>query len=59
MQPQNSVPDVIIWMIFDGKRVAVKRIASHELMYSCTKQSGKNCGKVMTIYLTVSSVLHA
>ena len=35
--------------------MAVKRIPSHELMYSSTTQSGKNCGKLMTIYLTVSS----
>ena len=56
MQPQNSVPDVIIWMLSDKKRVAVKRIPSHELMYSSTTQSGKNCGKLMTIYLTVSAI---
>ena len=56
LQPQNSIPDVIIWMLSDKKRVAVKRIPSHELMYSSTTQSGKNCGKLMTIYLTVSAI---
>ena len=55
MQPQNSVPDVIIWMLSDNKRVAVKRIPSHELMYSVVgKYCGKNCGKLQTMTLTMS-----
>ena len=57
MQPQNSVPDVVIWMLSDNKRVAVKRIPSHELLYSAVgKCRGKNCGKLQTIYLTVSEM---
>ena len=55
VQPQNSVPDVVIWMLSDNKRVAVKRIPSHELMYSAVgKCRGKNCGQLQTVYLTVS-----
>ena len=55
-QPQNSVPDVIIWMLSNNKRVAVKRIPSHELMYSAVgKCRGKNCGKIQTIHLMVSN----
>ena len=54
IQHQNSVPDVIIWMLAGNKRVAVKRIPSHLLMYSKTaKARGKLCGKVQTIFLTV------
>ena len=55
-QPQNCVPDVIIWMLAGNKRVAVKRIPSHLLMYSKTakaKARGKLCGKVQTIFLMV------
>lgn len=55
MQPQNSIPDVIIWMMSGKKRVAVSRIPSHEIMYADTAMArGKNCGKVQTITLTVS-----
>ena len=55
VQPQNSVPDVVIWMLSDNKRVAVQRIPSHDLMYSAVgKCRGKNCGRLQTLYLTVS-----
>ena len=53
-QPQNCVPDVIIWMLSGNNRVAVKRIPSHLLMYSKTaKARGKLCGRVQTIFLMV------
>ena len=56
-QPQNAVPDVIVWMLSGNDRVAVCRIPSHELMYSSiAKARGKNCGKIQTIYLTVSEL---
>ncbi|XP_064383023.1 myoferlin-like isoform X2 [Halichondria panicea] len=52
IEPQNSVPDVVVWMLSGQKRVAVKRIPSHELMYSTVaKARGKNCGKLQTIFL--------
>ena len=42
-------------MLAGSKRVAVKRIPSHELIYSSVgKARGKNCGKLQTIFLTVS-----
>lgn len=57
VQPQNCVPDVVIWMLSDNKRVAVKRIPSHKLMYSAvSKCRGRYCGKLQTIYLTVSKL---
>ena len=56
-QPQNSIPDVIIWMLSGNKRVACKRIPSHLVMFSTTAQSmGKLCAKQMTFFLTVSYV---
>ena len=56
LQPQNSVPDVIIWMLAGNKRVAVERIPSHLLMHSSrsAKACGKFCGRLQTIFLTVS-----
>ena len=55
IQPQNCIPDVVIWMLSGNKRVAVKRIPSHEIMYSCNaKARGKKCGKLQVLFLTVS-----
>ncbi|XP_032889478.1 myoferlin isoform X2 [Amblyraja radiata] len=52
-EPQNSMPDVIIWMICDEKRVAYARIPAHELLYSTTSEEacGRYCGKTQTIVL--------
>ncbi len=56
-QPQNCVPDVVIWMLAGNKRVAVKRIPSHEIMYSPVAIArGKNCGKIQVMFLTVSQL---
>ena len=42
-------------MLAANKRVASTRIPSHELMYSDTaKARGRHCGKMQTIFLTVS-----
>ena len=55
LQPQHSVPDVFIWMISNGKRIAYARVPSKDILYSNTEQEkGKDCGKVKTIFLRVS-----
>lgn len=52
LQPQHSVPDVFIWMISNGKRIAYARVPSKDILYSSTEQEmGKDCGKVKTIFL--------
>ncbi|XP_067908724.1 myoferlin-like [Heterodontus francisci] len=52
-EPQNSMPDVVIWMICDEKRVAYARIPAHEVLYSTTSEEacGRYCGKTQTIFL--------
>uniref|UniRef100_A0A452SAB8 Dysferlin n=1 Tax=Ursus americanus TaxID=9643 RepID=A0A452SAB8_URSAM len=52
-EPQNSLPDVIIWMLQGDKRVAYQRVPAHEVLFSRRGASycGKNCGKLQTIFL--------
>ncbi|KAM9193801.1 dysferlin isoform 6-T6 [Mergus octosetaceus] len=52
-EPQNSLPDVVIWMLQGDKRVAYARVPAHEVLFSKNIPSccGKNCGKLQTIFL--------
>uniref|UniRef100_A0A672HCR0 Otoferlin n=1 Tax=Salarias fasciatus TaxID=181472 RepID=A0A672HCR0_SALFA len=52
--PQHSVPDVFIWMISNGKRIAYARVPSKDILFSGTdEERGKDCGKVKTIFLRI------
>ncbi|KAL4641016.1 myoferlin [Arapaima gigas] len=50
---QNSMPDVVIWMLKGEKRVAYARIPANEVLYStyCEQATGKHCGSTQTIFL--------
>ncbi|XP_041829318.1 myoferlin-like isoform X2 [Melanotaenia boesemani] len=52
-EPQNSMPDVIIWMLRGEKRVAYSRIPAHQILYSTHSEQacGQHCGKTQTIFL--------
>ncbi|NWY62587.1 DYSF protein, partial [Chionis minor] len=52
-EPQNSLPDIVIWMLQGDKRVAYTRVPAHEVLFSRNISSccGKNCGKLQTIFL--------
>ncbi|XP_051830259.1 dysferlin isoform X16 [Antechinus flavipes] len=52
-EPQNSLPDVVIWMLQGDKRVAYHRVPAHEILFSRAgaRCCGKNCGKLQTIFL--------
>uniref|UniRef100_A0A7N8WQV8 Otoferlin n=1 Tax=Mastacembelus armatus TaxID=205130 RepID=A0A7N8WQV8_9TELE len=53
-QPQHSVPDVFIWMISNGKRIAYAHVPSKDILYSSVdEERGKDCGKVKTIFLRI------
>ncbi|XP_053367599.1 myoferlin-like [Clarias gariepinus] len=52
-EPQNSMPDVVIWMLRGKKRVAYSRIPAHQVLYSEHSEAacGQYCGKTQTIFL--------
>eukprot|EP00076_Gallus_gallus_P040100 XP_025005638.1 dysferlin isoform X5 [Gallus gallus] len=52
-EPQNSLPDVVIWMLRGEKRVAYARVPAREVLYSQSGPNccGRNCGKLQTIFL--------
>uniref|UniRef100_A0A665X9R8 Otoferlin n=1 Tax=Echeneis naucrates TaxID=173247 RepID=A0A665X9R8_ECHNA len=53
-EPQHSVPDVFIWMISNGKRIAYARVPSKDILYSSIdEERGKDCGKVKTIFFRI------
>ncbi|KAL5474945.1 hypothetical protein EMCRGX_G026978 [Ephydatia muelleri] len=57
IEPQNSIPDVIFWMLCDNKRVAYHRIPSHHLMYATRPEGrGRMCGRVQTFFLKPPSL---
>lgn len=55
VQPQSSMPDVIIWMLRGEKRVAYSRIPAHQVLFSTYSEQacGQHCGKTQTIILQV------
>ncbi|KAI9518573.1 hypothetical protein NQZ68_035943 [Dissostichus eleginoides] len=52
-EPQNSMPDVIIWMLRGEKRVAYSRMPAHQFLYSTYSEQacGQHCGKTKTVFL--------
>ncbi|KAM6997545.1 myoferlin [Tautogolabrus adspersus] len=52
-EPQNSMPDVIIWMLRGEKRVAFARVPANQILYSDFSEQarGKHCGKTQTIFM--------
>ncbi|XDV44943.1 hypothetical protein PO909_013147 [Leuciscus waleckii] len=52
-EPQNSMPDVIIWMLRGEKRVAYTRIPAYQVLHSsyCEQACGQYCGKTQTVFM--------
>lgn len=52
------MPDVFIWLVSNGKRLAYHRIPARDLIYSeFPEECGKFCGKLQTIFLKVRAML--
>ncbi|XP_069048827.1 dysferlin isoform X4 [Lepisosteus oculatus] len=47
-EPQNSLPDIVIWMLQGDRRLAYYRIPAHEVFYS-RSHCGRSCGQLQTI----------
>uniref|UniRef100_A0A3B4FII8 Dysferlin n=1 Tax=Pundamilia nyererei TaxID=303518 RepID=A0A3B4FII8_9CICH len=51
-EPQNSLPDIVIWMLQGDRRVAYHRIPAHTVIFS-QQHCGKHCGQLQTVFLKV------
>ncbi|XP_077108019.1 fer-1-like protein 4 [Ranitomeya variabilis] len=52
--PQCTLPDVLIWMYSNNKRVAYARIPAQNILYSVVEEEkGKDCGKISTVYFKI------
>uniref|UniRef100_A0A8C9X1M2 Dysferlin, limb girdle muscular dystrophy 2B (autosomal recessive) n=1 Tax=Sander lucioperca TaxID=283035 RepID=A0A8C9X1M2_SANLU len=49
-EPQNSLPDIVIWMLQGDRRVAYHRIPAHTVIFS-QQHCGKHCGQLQTVFL--------
>ncbi|KAI1233270.1 hypothetical protein IHE44_0004437 [Lamprotornis superbus] len=53
-RPQCTLPDVLIWMISNNKRVAYARIPAQNILYSVVEEEkGKDCAKIQTVFMKV------
>ena len=58
LEPQNSMPDVVIWMIAGSKRIAYYRIHAYELLYSENPDArGRMCAKLQNFIMKVRTIL--
>ncbi|XP_075063448.1 fer-1-like protein 5 isoform X2 [Mixophyes fleayi] len=49
-EPQISLPDVVIWMLYQERRVAYARLCPADILYG-ESGIGIHCGKLQTIFL--------
>uniref|UniRef100_A0A8C3Y454 C2 domain-containing protein n=1 Tax=Catharus ustulatus TaxID=91951 RepID=A0A8C3Y454_CATUS len=48
--PQCTLPDVLIWMLSNNRRMAYARIPAQNILYSVVEEEkGKDCAKIQTV----------
>ncbi|XP_073462666.1 fer-1-like protein 4 [Aquarana catesbeiana] len=53
-EPQCTLPDIVIWMFSNNKRLAYARIPAQHILYSVVEEEkGKDCGKISTVYFKI------
>ncbi|XP_069508332.1 fer-1-like protein 4 [Ambystoma mexicanum] len=49
-EPQCTLPDVLVWILSNNKRVAYARIPAQDVLYSVVEEEkGKDCAKIHTV----------
>lgn len=49
------MPDVFLWMISNGKRIAYHRFTARDLIYADkSEERGRLCGKMQTLFMKVT-----
>ncbi|NXP81229.1 FR1L4 protein, partial [Ramphastos sulfuratus] len=49
-EPQCTLPDVLVWMLSNNRRVAYARIPAQNILYSVVEEEkGKDCAKIQTM----------
>uniref|UniRef100_A0A9J8AXH0 Fer-1 like family member 4 n=1 Tax=Cyprinus carpio carpio TaxID=630221 RepID=A0A9J8AXH0_CYPCA len=52
IEPQSTLPDVFLWMLSGGRRVAYTRIPAPSILFSLVEEEkGKDCGKITALYM--------
>ncbi|NWZ01667.1 FR1L4 protein, partial [Loxia curvirostra] len=53
-EPQCTLPDILIWMLSNNRRVAYARIPAQNILYSVVEEEkGKDCAKIQTVFMKV------
>ncbi|XP_027328813.3 fer-1-like protein 4 [Anas platyrhynchos] len=53
-EPQCTLPDILIWMLSNNRRVAYARVPAQNILYSVVEEEkGKDCAKIQTVFLKV------
>ena len=56
LQPQDALPDILIWLVQGTKKIAYHRIPARELLHSqLPEERGMLCAKLHSFYLKVST----
>ncbi|NXG41348.1 FR1L4 protein, partial [Psilopogon haemacephalus] len=49
-EPQSTLPDVLVWMLSNNRRVAYARVPAQNILYSVVEEEkGKDCAKIQTM----------
>ncbi|NXN19798.1 FR1L4 protein, partial [Indicator maculatus] len=54
-EPQCTLPDVLVWMLSNNRRVAYARVPAQNILYSVVEEEkGKDCAKIQTVFMKAS-----